>query len=83
MARIVQRAETAWTPPPADPGQVDRRRWPTAVLCALALGGFVSPLVCFAGAGTAYALADQEQAILLAGLGVVHVVLSLTLLPGI
>jgi hypothetical protein len=83
MASFMVRAQPGGTPPTLDPARIDGRRWPAAVVLGLALGGFVSPLVCFAGAGTAYALADQEQAILLAGVGVMHLILSLTLLPSL
>jgi hypothetical protein len=83
MVGFMVRSQPAGTPTGLDPARIDGRRWPLPVMLGLALGGFLSPLVCFAGAGTAFALADQEQAILLAGVGVMHMILSLTLLGGL
>ena len=41
------------------------------------------PLIPFGGAVLAYALADQDQATLLMGAGVVHVILTLTFMAGV
>lgn len=83
MFGFMARSQPVGIPSTLDPARIDGRRWPVAVVLGVALGGFLSPLVCFAGAGTAYALADQEQAILLAGVGVMHLILSWTLLAGL
>lgn len=58
-------------------------RWPVLVVVAIVLAGFVSPLICFAGAGAAFGLADREQGIILAAAGLVHLWLGLTLLAGV
>lgn len=58
-------------------------RWPAPVVVALVLAGFVSPLICFAGAGAAFGLADREQGVVLAAAGLVHLWLRLTLLAGV
>ena len=49
---------------------------------ALAVAGLISPVIPFAGAVLAYAMAEQDQGTFLLGAGLVHVLLVLTLLPG-
>lgn len=58
-------------------------RWPVPVLAAIVLAGFISPLICFAGAGATFALADREQGVVLAAAGLVHLWLRLTLLADV
>lgn len=65
------------------PIRVGAVRWPVPVLVAIGLAGFVSPLICFAGAVATFALADREQGIILAAAGLVHLWLRLTLLAGV
>jgi hypothetical protein len=65
-------------PPPPDPAAVHPPPWPVAVVVGLALAGLISPLITFAGALVAYALADKDQGTLLMGAGLFHVVVALT-----
>ena len=51
-------------------------------MVGLALAGLISPLITFAGALAAYALADQDQGTLLTGAGLFHVVIALTFTAG-
>jgi hypothetical protein len=53
------------------------------VVLALAAAGVISPLIPFGGAVLAYAFADQDQATLLMGAGVVHIILALTLMANV
>lgn len=70
-----------FAPAPSDPAE-RARPWPMPVVLGLALAGLISPLICFAGAAAAYALADRDQGNLLAGAGLVHLLISLTFLSG-
>ncbi len=65
--------------PPQDPAAGHPPPWPMAVIVCLALAGLISPLITFAGAAVAYALADKDQGTLLTGAGLCHVVIALTL----
>jgi hypothetical protein len=56
--------------------------WPVPVVVGLALAGLISPLITFAGALAAYALADKDQGTLLTGAGLFHVVIALTFTAG-
>ena len=82
MARSWQRRHPGWGDPPEDPAAGGTAHWPLPTVLALAVAGLISPLIPFAGAVLAYAVADQEQGTFLLGAGLVHVVLVLTLLPG-
>jgi hypothetical protein len=73
---------SAERPPPQDPAACRPAPWPVAVVLALAAAGVVSPLIPLGGAVLAYALADEDQAMLLFAAGVVHVILALTFLAG-
>jgi hypothetical protein len=64
--------------PPQDPAASQPPPWPVAVIVCLVLAGLISPLITFAGAAVAYALADKDQGTLLTGAGLFHVVLALT-----
>ncbi len=68
--------------PPLDPAAGHPPPWPVAVVVGLALAGLISPLITFAGALAAYALADQDQGTLLTGAGLFHVVIALTFTAG-
>lgn len=57
--------------------------WPGAIVVGLIVAGLISPLICFAGAVFAYALADRDQGTILTGAGLAHVLLGFTLLAGI
>ena len=68
---------------PASSNAAERSRpWHAPVVLVLALAGLISPLICFAGALAAYALADREQGTLLAGVGLVHLLIGRTFLSG-
>jgi len=56
--------------------------WPVPVIVGFALVGLISPLLTFAGAVAAYALADQEQGTILTGAGLVHIIVALTFAAG-
>lgn len=56
--------------------------WPVPVIVGFALAGLISPLLTFAGAIGAYALADQEQGTILTGAGLVHMIVALTFAAG-
>ena len=75
------RARAGWTAPPQDPA-VGPPPWPVPVVVGLALAGLISPLITFGGAAAAYALADKDQATLLTGAGLVHIVVALTFVAG-
>ncbi len=68
-------------PASGDPAERSRP-WPVPVVLLLALAGLISPFICFAGAAAAYALADRDQGNLLAGVGLVHLLIGLTFFPG-
>jgi hypothetical protein len=67
--------------PPLDPRERSAP-WPTPVVVGLGLAGVISPLLCFAGAVVVYAFADRDQGRVLAGVGLAHVLLGLTVLAG-
>ena len=67
---------------PQDPSRGLMQPWPDLLIAALVLAGLVSPLITLFGAAGAFALADQDQGIVLAGAGLMHVVLGMTLLAG-
>jgi hypothetical protein len=54
--------------------------WPVALVVGFGLAGVISPLISFAGAAAAYAFADRDQGTVLAGIGLAHVLLGLTIL---
>jgi hypothetical protein len=83
MALPWQSRKAGWPEPAADPAEGRSAPWPLPVVLALAAAGVISPLMPFGGAVLAYALADQDQATLLMGAGVVHVILALTLMAGV
>ena len=64
--------------PPQDPAAGQPPPWPVAVVVGLVLAGLISPLITFAGALAAYALADKDQGTLLTGAGLFHVIIALT-----
>jgi hypothetical protein len=68
--------------PPQDPAACRPAPWPIAVVLALAAAGAISPLIPLAGAALAYAFADEDQATLLIGASIVHVIIALTFLAG-
>lgn len=57
--------------------------WPGVLVAGLIVAGLISPLICFAGAVFAYALADRDQGTILTGAGLAHLVLGFTLLGGV
>jgi len=66
---------------PADP--VERTTpWPGTLIAGLIAAGLISPLICFAGAVVAYALADRDQGTILTGAGLAHLLLGFTLFAG-
>lgn len=81
MAGAGTREESARPGAAADPA-APPRRWPWALIVALALAGLISPAICLIAATIAYALADPEQGTLLAALGLAHALLGLTLAIG-
>ena len=82
MARSWQGRQPDWADPPDNPAAGGAAPWPLPVVLGLAVAGVISPLIPFAGAVLAYALADQDQGTFLLGVGLVHVLMALTLLPG-
>jgi hypothetical protein len=76
---------SATTAPAAtrEPGAAQPGPWPTTVVLAIALAGLASPVLTFAGAVVAFALADKEQGTILTGAGLVHMVLGMTFLTGV
>jgi protein-S-isoprenylcysteine O-methyltransferase Ste14 len=68
--------------PPQDPAACHAAPWPIAVVLALAVAGVISPLIPLGAAVVAYALADEDQAMLLIAAGIVHVIMALTFLAG-
>ena len=82
MARSWQRRPPEGCDPLADPATGNTVAWPWPAVLTLAVAGLISPVIPFAGALVAYAMADQDQGTFLLGAGFVHVVLVLTLLPG-
>ena len=66
---------------PMDPA-LGPAAWPVPVIVGFALAGLISPLITFAGALAAYALADQEQGTMLTGAGLVHMIVALTFAAG-
>jgi hypothetical protein len=81
MAEIPTSARTDAMPP--DPARGLMQPWPDLLIAALVLAGLVSPLITLLGAAGAFAVADQDQGIVLAGAGLMHLVLRMTLLAGI
>lgn len=67
---------------PMDPATDRTRPWPLVVILAIIAAGLISPFFCFIGAALAYALADQDQGLVLTGAGLVHLVFSLTFFAG-
>lgn len=82
MARSWQGRQPDWVDPSEDPAAGCTTAWPLPAVLFLAAAGLVSPLIPFAGAVLAYAMADQDQGTFLLGAGLVHVLLVLTLFPG-
>jgi hypothetical protein len=68
--------------PPQDPAAGYARPWPAVVIVCLVLAGLISPLITFAGAILAYALADKDQGMLLTAAGLFHVVIASTFAAG-
>ena len=58
---------------PAAAGQ----SWSRITVALLALTGLITPYVCFAAAPVAFANSDQDDGLLLAGIGGAHMLLSL------
>jgi hypothetical protein len=58
---------------------VEGKSWPLLVIIAIMLAGVLSPLFCIAGAVGALAFAERDQAALLMGASLMHVVIRLTL----
>ncbi len=50
--------------------------WSRKVMALLSLTGLVTPFVCFAAAPAAFALSDQDDGLLLAGIGGAHLLFS-------
>jgi len=69
--------------PHQDPARALMQPWPDLLIAALVLAGLVSPLITLFGAAGAFVFADQDQGIVLAGAGLMHVILRMTLLAGI
>jgi hypothetical protein len=65
-----------------DPITGQQVAWPVGVIVGLAVAGLISPLIPFAGAVAAYALADKDQGTVLTGAGLAHLVLALTFVAG-
>ena len=65
-----------------DPAADQARPWPLVVILAIIAAGALSPFFCFIGAALAYALAEQDQGLVLTGAGLVHLVFSLTFFAG-
>ena len=82
MARLWQPNPRSWVDPAEDPAVGGTVAWPMPAVLALAVAGLISPVIPFAGAVLAYAMAEQDQGTFLLGAGLVHVLLVLTLLPG-
>jgi len=78
-SRFLPRGHAEAAPDPIERGTP----WPVAVVVGLIVAGLISPLICFAGAVVAYALADRDQGTILTGAGLAHLLLGLTLLAGI
>jgi hypothetical protein len=82
MAETPFRVRADATPSP-DPARCLTQPWPDLLIAALVLAGLVSPLITLFGAAGAFAVADQDQGIVLAGAGLMHLVLRMTLLAGV
>ena len=82
MARLWQPNPRSWADPAEDPAVGGTVAWPMPAVLAQAVAGLISPVIPFAGAVLAYAMAEQDQGTFLLGAGLVHVLLVLTLLPG-
>ena len=82
MARLWQPNPRSCVDPAEDPTVGGTVAWPMPAVLALAVAGLISPVIPFAGAVLAYAMAEQDQGTFLLGAGLVHVLLVLTLLPG-
>ena len=82
MAEMSPRTRTD-ARPPQDPSWGLVQPWPDLLIAALVLAGLVSPLITLFGAAGAFVFADQNQGIVLAGAGLMHVVLGMTLLAGV
>ena len=52
------------------------------MVLALAAAGVISPLIPLCGAVLAYALSDEDQAMLLIAARIAHVIMALTFLAG-
>lgn len=77
-----RRDKTVPLGPPGDPAAGAAAPWPWSVVLGLAIAGVISPLIALAAAVLAYAFADEDQATLLIGAGLVHVIMALTFLSG-
>lgn len=61
-----------------NPAAIDKP-WPRIVMALLSLTGLMTPVLCFAAAPVAFALSDQDDGLLLAGVGGAHLLLTWTL----
>ena len=52
------------------------KTWSRTVMAVLSLTALITPYVCFAAAPAAFALSDQDDGFLLAGLGGAHLLFS-------
>ncbi len=57
-------------------------RWPTVVVAALALAGWITPLIPLLAAAGAYGFGDKDQGLVLTGTGLMHLVFALTFAAG-
>lgn len=60
------------------PGAVDKP-WPRIVVILLSITGLITPVLCLATAPVAFALSDQDDSFLLAGIGGAHLLLAWSL----
>lgn len=58
-----------------NPGVVDKP-WSRAVIALLSITGLITPVLCLAAAPVAFALSDQDDGFLLAGIGGAHLLLA-------
>ena len=57
--------------------------WSRFVMAILCLSGLVTPYLCFAAAPAAFALSDQDDGLLLAGIGGAHLLMTWALFGAI
>lgn len=58
-----------------NPSTVDQP-WPRIVIALLSLTGLITPVLCLIAAPVAFALSDQDDGFLLAGIGGAHLLLT-------